>query len=92
MEPIGIFILATICQFYSCAQNVSDSVERMQYASVAGEEYLEGEKIDTNLDDKVYFDFDKSNIKWIAGLCLQSFEIFSKLSVIHFVLILCHAF
>ena len=55
MEPIGIFILATICQFYSCAQNVSDSVERMQYASVAGEEYLEGEKIDTNLDDKVYF-------------------------------------
>ena len=62
MEPIGIFILATICQFYSCAQNVSDSVERMQYASVAGEEYLEGEKIDTNLDDKVYFDFDKSTL------------------------------
>jgi len=32
----------------------------MQYASIAGEEYLEGEKIDTNLNDKVYFDFDKS--------------------------------
>ncbi len=62
MEPIGIFILATICQFYSCAQNVSDSVERMQYASVAWEEYLEVEKIDTNLDDKVYFDFDKSTL------------------------------
>ena len=62
MEPIGIFILAMVCQFYSCAQNVSDSVERMQYASVAGEEYLEGEKIDTNLDDKVYFDFDKSTL------------------------------
>lgn len=60
MEPIGIFILAMVCQFYSCAQNVSDSVEQMQYASIAGEEYLEGEKIDTNLDDKVYFDFDKS--------------------------------
>ena len=49
-----------VCQFYSCAQNVSDSVEQMQYASIAGEEYLEGDKIDTNLDDKVYFDFDKS--------------------------------
>ena len=60
MEPIGIFILAMVCQFYSCAQNVSDSVEQMQYASIAGEEYLEGKKIDTNLDDKVYFDFDKS--------------------------------
>tara|TARA_A100001388_G_C28731342_1_gene481629 strand:+ start:179 stop:643 length:465 start_codon:yes stop_codon:yes gene_type:complete len=60
MEPIGIFILAMVCQFYSCAQNVSDTVEQMQYASIAGEEYLEGEKIDTNLDDKVYFDFDKS--------------------------------
>ena len=60
MEPIGIFILATLCQVYSCASNVSDSVERMQYASVAGEEYLLGDKLETNLDDKVYFDFDKS--------------------------------
>ena len=41
MEPIGIFILAMLCQVYSCAANVSDSVERMQYASVAGEEYLQ---------------------------------------------------
>ena len=39
---------------------MSDSVERMQYASVAGEEYLQGDKLETNLDDKVYFDFDKS--------------------------------
>ena len=60
MEPIGIFILAMICQVYSCAANVSDSVEQMQYASVAGEEYLQGDKLETNLDDKVYFDFDKS--------------------------------
>ena len=60
MEPIGIFILAMLCQVYSCASNVSDSVERMQYASVAGEEYLQGDKLETNLDDKVYFDFDKS--------------------------------
>ena len=60
MEPVGIFILAMICQVYSCAANVSDSVERMQYASVAGEEYLQGDKLETNLDDKVYFDFDKS--------------------------------
>ena len=62
MEPIGIFILAMLCQFYSCAANVSDSVERMQYASVAGEEYLQGDKLETNLDDKVYFDFDKSSL------------------------------
>ena len=60
MEPIGIFILAMLCQVYSCASNVSDSVERMQYASVAGEEYLLEDKLETNLDDKVYFDFDKS--------------------------------
>ena len=60
MEPIGIFILAMLCQVYSCASNVSDSVERMQYASVAGEEYLLGDRLETNLDDKVYFDFDKS--------------------------------
>ena len=53
MEPIGIFILAMVCQLYSCAQNVSDSVEQMSYASVAGEEYLEGDKIETNLNNKV---------------------------------------
>jgi len=62
MEPIGIFILAMICQVYSCAANVSDSVEQMQYASIAGEEYLQGDKLETNLDDKVYFDFDKSTL------------------------------
>ena len=62
MEPIGIFILAVICQVYSCAANVSDSVERMQYASVAGEEYLQEDKLDTNLDDKVFFEFDKSSL------------------------------
>ena len=62
MEPIGIFILAMICQVYSCASNVSDSVERMQYASVAGEEYLQEDKLDTNLDDKVFFEFDKSSL------------------------------
>jgi outer membrane protein OmpA-like peptidoglycan-associated protein len=62
MEPIGIFILAMICQVYSCAANVSDSVERMQYASVAGEEYLQGDRIETNLDDKVFFDFDRSTL------------------------------
>ena len=60
MEPIGIFILAMVCQLYSCASNVSDSVDQMSYASVAGEEYLQGDKIVTNLDDKVYFDFDKA--------------------------------
>ena len=51
-----------LCQVYSCASNVSDSVERIQYASVAGEEYLQEDKLETNLDDKVYFDFDKSTL------------------------------
>ena len=62
MEPIGIFILAMLCQVYSFASNVSDSVERIQYASVAGEEYLQEDKLETDLDDKVYFDFDKSSL------------------------------
>jgi peptidoglycan-associated lipoprotein len=34
----------------------------MQYASVAGEEYLQEDKLDTNLDDKVFFEFDKSSL------------------------------
>ena len=62
MEPFGIFILAMLCQVYSCASNVSDSVERFQYASVAGEEYLQGDKLEIDLDDKVYFEFDKSTL------------------------------
>ena len=52
MEPIGIFILAMLCQVYSCAANVSDSVEQMSYASVAGEEYLQGDAVEVGLDDK----------------------------------------
>ena len=34
----------------------------MQYASVAGEEYLQEDKLETNLNDKVYFEFDKSTL------------------------------
>ena len=62
MEPIGIFILAMLCQVYSCAANVSDSVEQMSYASVAGEEYLQGDAVEVGLNDKVYFDFDKASL------------------------------
>jgi hypothetical protein len=35
--------------------NVSDSVEQMSYASVAGEEYLQGDAVEADLDDQVIF-------------------------------------
>ena len=62
MEPISIFILAMLCQVYSCASTVSDSVNEVNYASATSEEYLKSEKIDTGLESKIYFDFDKSTL------------------------------
>ena len=78
MEPIGIFILAMICQVYSCAANVSDSVERAQYASVSGEEYLQDDKLVTNLNDKVFFDFDKSTLDAEDKTLLEEYLPFIK--------------
>ena len=62
MEPISIFILAMLCQVYSCASTVSDSVNEVNYASATSEEYLKSEKIETGLESKIYFDFDKSTL------------------------------
>tara|TARA_Y100000591_G_C21762269_1_gene660747 strand:+ start:495 stop:959 length:465 start_codon:yes stop_codon:yes gene_type:complete len=78
MEPFGIFILAMLCQVYSCASNVSDSVEQMSYASVSGEEYLQGEVIETSLDNKVYFDFDKSILDAEDKILIEQFLPFIK--------------
>ena len=66
MEPIGIFILAMICQVYSCASNVSDSVERIQYASVAGEEYLLEDKL---LLEQYLPEIKKAKIVRLEGHC-----------------------
>lgn len=62
MEPISIFILAMLCQVYSCASTVSDSVNEVNYASATSEEYLKSEEIETGLEGKIYFDFDKSSL------------------------------
>ena len=78
MEPIGIFILAMLCQVYSCAANVSDSVEQMSYASVAGEEYLQGDAVEVGLDDKVYFDFDKASLDAEDKMLLEQYLPFIK--------------
>ncbi len=78
MEPFGIFILAMLCQVYSCASNVSDSVEQMSYASVSGEEYLQGEVIETSLDNKIYFDFDKSILDAEDKILIEQFLPFIK--------------
>ena len=78
MEPIGIFILAMLCQVYSCAANVSDSVEQMSYASVAGVEYLQGDAVEVGLNDKVYFDFDKASLDAEDKMLLEQYLPFIK--------------
>ena len=46
----------------SCSTQVSDSISQINYKEVEGINFDEKDKIDTSLEDKVFFDFDKSTL------------------------------
>ena len=46
----------------SCSTQVSDSISQTNYKEVEGINFDEKDKIDTSLEDKVFFDFDKSTL------------------------------
>ena len=57
-----IIILSIFPLIVGCATQVSDLVTSTSYASAESDEYASVEKIDTNLDDLIYFEFDKASL------------------------------
>ena len=63
MEPISIFLISILaCLGSGCANDVADDVSASSYASVSGQSAQMGPKMDVNLPDKVYFEFDNFDL------------------------------
>ena len=62
MRITKIFPLFFLFFFIGCTTQVSDSVSQTNYVEIDGIDFNEEDKIETSLADRVYFDFDKSNL------------------------------
>ena len=62
MRITKIFPLFFLLFFIGCTTQVSDSVSQTNYVEIDGIDFNEEDKIETSLADKVYFDFDRSNL------------------------------
>lgn len=67
-----IFLLILFPFIIGCATQVSDSISSSSYATAESDQYISTKKLDMDLDDLIYFDFDK------ASLSLNSKELISK--------------
>ena len=62
MRITKTFPLFFLLFFIGCTTQVSDSVSQTNYVEIDGIDFNEEDKIETALADRVYFDFDKSNL------------------------------
>ena len=62
MRITKTFPLFFLLFFIGCTTQVSDSVSQTNYVEIDGIDFNEEDKIETSLADRVYFDFDKSNL------------------------------
>lgn len=67
-----IFLLILFPFIIGCATQVSDSISSSSYATAESDQYISTKKLDMNLDDLIYFEFDK------ASLSPNSKELISK--------------
>ena len=67
-----IFLLILFPFIIGCATQVSDSISSSSYATAESDQYISTKKLDMDLDDLIYFDFDK------ASLSPNSKELISK--------------
>ena len=79
MEPISIFLISILaCLGSGCANDVADDVSASSYASVSGQSAQMGPKMDVNLPDKVYFEFDNFDLGDDAMDTLEQYIRFAK--------------
>ena len=67
-----IFLLILFPFIIGCATQVSDSISPSSYATAESDQYISTKKLDMDLDDLIYFEFDK------ASLSPNSKELISK--------------
>ncbi len=73
-----IIILSIFPLVIGCATQVSDSVTSTNYSSAESDEYESVDKIDTNLDDLIYFEFDKASLSSDSKDLISQYVKFAK--------------
>ena len=57
-----IFLLILFPFIIGCATQVSDSISSSSYATAESDQYISTKKLDMDLDDLIYFEFDKASL------------------------------
>ncbi len=73
-----IVILSIFLLVIGCATQVSDLVTSTSYSSAESDKYESVDKIDTNLDDLIYFEFDKASLNSDSKDLISEYVKFAK--------------
>ena len=73
-----IIILSIFPLVIGCATQVSDLVTSTNYSSAESDKYESVDKIDTNLDDLIYFEFDKATLSSDSKDLISEYVEFAK--------------
>ena len=73
-----IIIFSIFPLVIGCATQVSDLVTSTNYSSAESDEYESVDKIDTNLDDLIYFEFDKASLSSDSKDLISQYVKFAK--------------
>ncbi len=73
-----IIILSIFPLVIGCATQVSDLVTSTNYSSAESDKYESVDKIDTNLDDLIYFEFDKASLSSDSKDLISEYVKFAK--------------
>ena len=73
-----IIILSIFPLVIGCATQVSDLVTSTNYSSAESDKYESVDKIDTNLDDLIYFEFDKASLSSDSKDLISEYVEFAK--------------
>jgi peptidoglycan-associated lipoprotein len=73
----AVFILVTFF-ITSCTTTVSDKVTSLDYASAESDIYVSAKKLEINLSDKIYFNFDKASLTSDSKELISEYINFAK--------------
>ena len=76
--PKSFLLLILIPFIASCATQVSDSISSSSYSSAESDEYISAEKLETNLEDLIYFEFDKASLSTDSKALISNYVKFAK--------------
>ena len=73
-----IFLLILFPFIIGCATQVSDSISSSSYATAESDQYISTKKLDMDLDDLIYFEFDKASLSPNSKKLISKYIEFAK--------------